>query len=321
VALPTFDARDAIAVSRVRERALQVIEQASRDSDAQVRANAVEAAGRSTRRLRGVIERGLEDTNPAVRSVAAMTVARSGLCDLASRAGVMASDRNVHAQASGIFALARCGQPVNVNPLADILLRGESMQVRSHAAFVLGELGNPSALPLLRRAVSEMPRNASPEEQRILSLQLAEAMVKLGATEQRQVLRAALYPSRPEELEAAALAVQILGQLRDRESVDQLVYLTAYRDERGNRYPAEIRLAVAAALANMGRPQGGFIADEFFAAETPTLRAQSAVVYGELRDRAFWGRLEALMADPNPLVRVAAAFGVLRSEEAAAPIR
>lgn len=62
---------------------------------------------------------------------------------------------------------------------------------------------------------------------RLLQLQLAEAMVKLGEDDQIATIRAALYPSRPEDLEATALAVQIIGQVKDRGSIDELIYLSA----------------------------------------------------------------------------------------------
>ena len=109
-----------------------------------------------------------------------------------------------------------------------------------------------------------VPR-ASDTEIKLMQLQVSEALVKLGDDENVQSIRAALYPSRPEELEATALAVQILGQVRDKGSSGAMIHLAETKDAAGRPLPAEIRLGIAAALAKLGSPQGGFIADEFVA--------------------------------------------------------
>lgn len=76
--------------------------------------------------------------------------------------------------------------------------------------------------------------------------------------------------------------------------------------------PAEVRLGVAAALARMGLKEGGFIADEYAANTFPPIRAQVAFVYGEIGRPESLAKLEEFMADPDPMVRVAAAAGVLK---------
>ncbi|CAG1007402.1 hypothetical protein PHYC_03427 [Phycisphaerales bacterium] len=306
-------ADDRIAASSIRERAIQLIEELSKSSDPQVRANAVEAASIVPNRLSEVVERGLHDPNPAVRSVAALAVGRSRITDLADQLSPLQSDPTPHVRISVILALVNCGQPVDRTPLANYLLEDPSPWVRRHAAFVLGEIGDRSALPLLRTAVRDSFPPASAEQVKILQLQISEAMIKLGDDHARQVLRASLYPSRPEELETAAIAVQIIGQLRDRDSIDQLIYLSEYRDRSGRPYPAEIRLGIASALASMGLKQGGFVADEFLASDRPELRAQAAFAYGEIGGRASWEKLDGMMSDPHSQVQIAAAAGILRS--------
>ena len=98
-------------------------------------------------------------------------------------------------------------------------------------------------------------------------------------------VRSALYPSRPEELEATALAVQIIGEVHDRGAIDQLIYLV---DEETDRpMPAEVRLAVAGALAKLGLREGGFIADEYFQAQEELERARDELA----------GRVDELAAE------------------------
>ncbi|MDX2131361.1 MAG: HEAT repeat domain-containing protein [Planctomycetota bacterium] len=300
-----------IGQSALRERAIEAVETLAKSTDAQTRANAVEAASYVPARLSDVIARGLRDASPGVRSVAAMAVGRTAMKDLAPQVTPLMADPSPTVRASAIFALAKCGVDVDRSPLARFLLEDPSAWVRRHTAFVLGELGDPSAIPLLRAGAAGS--SLTPDQEKALHLQIAEAMVKLGDADALQVLRAALYPSRPEELEGTALAVQIIGQVRDRESIDPLIQLVEFKDRAGQQYPAEVRLGIAAALAGMGLPRGGYVADEYVASENPVLRAQAAFVYGEIADRASWGRLDELMNDADPRVRVAAAASVLRS--------
>ena len=76
-------------------------------------------------------------------------------------------------------------------------------------------------------------------------------------------------------------------------------------------YPAEVRLGIAQALSGMGIKGGAYIADVFKANPSPALRAQAAFVYGFV-GKSQLATLEAMMADPDPTVRIAAAASVLR---------
>lgn len=303
----------AVAISDLREQAISVVEKESGGTDALVRANAVEASGQSSGRLRVVIENGLNDPNLGVRSVAAATVGRARLKGFAPKLRGLLQDSSPYVRASAIGALARCGEEVDQSPLAEMLLTDPSPRVRSQAAFVIGEIGNKSALGMLKQAAGAKLERATAAEMKIMQLQIAEAMVKLGDDEQLQPIRAALYPSRPEELEAAALAVQILGQVGDKAAKGQLMKLATYKDRAGQTMPAEIRLAVAAALAKMGEKEGGFIAEEYRSSNAPAVRAQVAATYGEIGDGISLGRLREMMADQDAMVRVAAAAGALKA--------
>lgn len=304
---------DRVQASALRERALQTIEVISRSEDAQARANAVEAASIAPGRLVEVIQRGLRDPSPGVRSVAAMAVGRGKLKELSGGLSALLNDPTAHVRVSAIYAMTACGQRVDRSPLAGYVMHDPSPWVRRHTAFVLGEMGEASAISLLRAALRELAPSDATAQVKSFHLQVAEAMAKLGDDGARQVLRAALYPSRPEELESAALAVQILGELKDRDSIDQLIYLAEYRDRTGQQYPAEVRLAIAGALAGVGVRQGGFIAEEFRESENPVLRSQAAYVYGQIGGRSAWTRLEEMLGDGEERVRVAAAAGVLRA--------
>lgn len=303
----------ALSKSRTRELAISIVEQASKSSDPQVRANAVEASGYSATRMREIVAQGLNDPSPAVRSVAAMTVARAGLDDLADSVYPLLGDAEPHVRASAILALVRTGRDVDRSPLAPMLLEDSSPWVRRHAAWVLGEIRDPSALPLLRSAAVDPLPTATRAQAKLFQLHVAEAMAKLGDAKARQSLRGALYPSQPEELEAVAVAVGMIAQFKDRESYEQVAPLAKYKDREGNPYPAEIRLAVAAALASLGDPSLARLADPFAGSTVPAQRAQAAFVYADARDAESASQLAGLLQDPEETVRVAAAGAVLRA--------
>lgn len=304
-----------VSESQLRERAIQEIEAASRNDDPSIRANAVEAAGKIKGRLKPIITRGLTDPNLGVRAVAATTIGRAGLRDLAESTRPLLNDESPLVRTSAIFALTKNKSAVDPGPLADLLLTGSTAQNRAHAAFLLGEIGNRSALPLLRQALNQPIPGSGPDDIKLFQLQIAEAMVKLGDDDMRQPIRAALYPSRPEELEASALAAQILGEIGDRSAVDQMVYLTEYKDPAGNSHPAEVRLAAAASLAKLGVRGGTFIPEQYLANPNPAIRSQVAFTYGNVGGKTAFSRLETLLNDPNDSVRVTAAFAVIRASE------
>lgn len=303
---------DGVARIALRERAIGCLAEAAKDEDARIRTSAMEAAGLAAARNVDLIRQGLNDENIAVRSVAVMMVGESRVLTLVPEVRPLLDDSSAYVRCSAIYALIRCGADVDRRDLARSLLDDPSTRVRSHAAYILGELGDASALPLLRQSLRQKPARASQAEVNLFQLQVAEALVKLGDESQLEPLRAALYPSRPEDLEATALAVQILGTVRDKRSIDQLIYLSATKDKAGQRMPAEVRLAIASSLARMGIKQGDFIADEFVKDKQASLRSQAAFVYGETGTPTNLGVLDSMLSDPDWSVRVAAAAAVVK---------
>ena len=303
---------DPMMVYQLRQRAVTLLTQLAKDPSPQVRANAIEALADSPEVLGPLIPEALHDENIGVRSTAALMVGRMRMGHAAVDVRRLLQDPSPFVRASAIYALSRCGEPVDVTPMAGMLLGDPSPRVRSHVAYLLGELREPSALPLLQEAARAPTLKSAPSEVRIMQLQISEAMVKLGDDTQVEVIRAALYPSRPEDLEVAALAVQVIGQVHDRGAVDQLIYMTAYRDEKGGQMPAEIRLGAAISLAKLGQTQGTFIAEEYMESPTPVLRAQAAFAFGQIGRAENLPRLEKMMDDPEGITRVSAAAGVLK---------
>lgn len=280
------------------------------DPSAEIRANVIEALSPVTAQVEPVVALALSDPNAGVRTVAAMVAGRSHLSSLAPTIREMRNDQSPFVRSAALFALDAFGEEVDITELSRLLFEHPNARVRSQAAFVLGEMGKSSAIPMLQQAVGEQHLKSSPIERKLFRLQVAEALIKLGSSKSIDTVRSALYPSRPGELEATALAVQIIGQIRDEGAIDQLIYLSDADSE--NPMPPEVRLGVASALAAMGYREGSFIADEYIDHALGTIRAQSASVYGQTLDRGNLGKLEMMMLnDPSPLTQVAAAGAIV----------
>lgn len=312
----------AVTVGELRERAIDAIDRSSKSTQSDLRANAIEAAGLAMPRLERVISSGLSDRNEGVQSVAAMTVAKNRLVSMTPRLKPLVDSRSPYVSAAAVMALSKCSEPIDdakVAKLAELLWTSDSPRIRSHVAYVLGEIGNPSALPMLKQAAGLKMPKAATAETNLMMLQFAEAMVKLGDQAQIEPLRAALHPSRREDLEAAALAAQILGELKDKRPIDQLVYLTAFQDPTTKEmYPPEVRMQIASSLAKLGLDKGGFVADKYIADPNPQLRAQAAAVFGDTGRTDHYPKLAVLLEDPDEHVRLSAAYAVLKVQRKAA---
>ena len=302
--------RSVIERSTLREQALATLTEYTASNNALLRANALEALAPAGKRLQAPLAAGLVDPNEGVRAVAAVLVGREEIATLEASVRPLLADESPLVRASAIYALRALGADVDPTPLGTFLLESPNPGVRAHAAFLFGELGDKSAMPLLRQALHQTIPGASEQQQRLLGLQIAEAMVKLGDKSRLEGLRAALYPARPDEYEVAVLATQILGRLGDRASIPQLINLSEYT-QNGRTVPPELRLAVADAAARMGRREGWFIAEAYLDDTDALRRSQAALVLGQTGRDEDLQTLGGLLDDVNPLVRAAAAGSIL----------
>ena len=109
------------------------------------------------------------------------------------------------------------------------------------------------------------------------------------------------------------LAAQVLGNLDDRGSAGQLQNLAAMRDPAGRPMPAEIRLAVAGALAAMGQPVSTEDAEAALAGAELSGQIQGAWVLGQIGGPAAVRALEGRLGETSERLRVAVAAGLLRA--------
>jgi len=302
---------DPLARSALRERAIALVIEATQSESPLLRANGIEALQPVPTRVEPVARAALTDANLGVRYTAAMTLGKLSLCESTPMVRPLLGDPEPIVQAAAILALKRCGVATDPTPLADLLFSSDPKK-RSIAAFVLGEMGDKSAVPMLRSAAKETGGAGLPVEQRLLQMQIAEAMAKLGDPEALQAVRAALYPGADEEYEVAVLAAQILGELKDRAAVRELVNRIEERTDGTFTTPPELRLAAAGALAKMGYRDGAYVAEQNATSAVAPIRAQAAYVFGETVGEEGLARLEMLMDDQDPQVQLAAAAAIIK---------
>ncbi len=297
-----------------RQTAGLLLQAATRSPVPVFRANAVEALMLSPDDLRMVAQAMLADPNRGVRFVAAMAVGRTRMAEFAAMVQPLLVDESPSVRAAAIYALTRFGQKIDPTPLA-AMARSDDPEVRSNAYMVLGEMGNPTAVPIIRQSLGKGMRRINPARVRLIELQAAEAMVKLGDLNQLEPIRAALFSPTGgpgDQSELTALAAQIAGRLHDEGSRPMLVRLIGAIGESAR--PAEIRLTAAASLAELGvqdHVQIARLSRAYIRDRDPIVRGQAALALGRSEGRAAVPDLERMLFDSDPSVQLAAAKSVL----------
>jgi len=293
----------------VRVSAIDLLMQASSSEDPLLRANAIEGLQSVDDRLDEVVRFGLVDDNEGVRFVATLAVGMQDLCSLSHLIRPLLEDSSPSVRAAAMFSLDRCGQEVDLTPLAAMVL-GSDPTAKANAAFVLGEIGNPSAIPVIRNGVGRSMRQVEQARVQTIDLVMAVAMVKLGDESEQEVIRAALF-SPSERAELTAMACQMIGRTGDTVMLQNLHDLAT---AQGPRDPGlEIQLVASDALARLkpDRVPVEFVLQQIQHPE-PGIRAQAASVLGTLDSARFGPQLAMLLRDQDPRVQVAAAAAALR---------
>lgn len=293
----------------IQDASIELLLQAADAEDPLIRANAIEALHARPQYLEPVVREHLADENRGVRYVAAMTVGRMEMATLAPLLVPLLEDDSASVQAAAIYGLKRCGRRIDLSPLRTMLF-SENPEVRANAAFILGELGNSSALGMLRAVAGRGMNRVLPARRKIVDLQIAEAMVKLGSESELQVIRAALF-SPAEQGESIAIACQMCGSLKDGQALPNLLNL-ALRDGI-HRQAAEVRMAAALAVGLIDPLRMPLeVPREYLSSSIPALRAQAVLTLGMSGRPDTLADISGLLSDHDPLVQVSAAGAILR---------
>ena len=293
-----------------RLAAVTLLRQATTSQVPIYRANGCEALTSSPADLRAVVVPLLSDPNRGVRFVAAMGVGRANLTDLADQVQPLLVDESPSVRAAAICALTKLGRPVDPSPLGAMVV-SDDPEIRSNAFLVLGELGNKSAVAMIRASLGKGMQQVNPARIRIVELQAAEALVRLGEPDGIEPIRAALYaPS--EQAEFTALAAQQVARLKDEGSRPILMRLI---DGTGiSARPTEIRIVCASALAQISVQDASAVtrfARTLVKDREAAVRAEAALALGYASGPMAVSELEPMLFDPSPSVQLAAALAIV----------
>jgi HEAT repeat protein len=244
----------------------------------------------------------LTDSSYLVRKAAAfaagelkITEAQSHLLPLLSAPNTLNPDDATSAaqvRLAAIFALFRLGDSTNAHDLEQTAMDPRP-QVRGDTAFVLGMLGEPSALPILQ----EMLRHDADGNVR---LQAAEAMWKLGDEKGEEALIAATVSAYASDQAVALLA---LAQPHDQRVLGNIEGFLA------TDYP-EVSLVAARAAGMLGSQDGYGVALVGADSKDPRQRSLAALAFGAIGRRDAQPILSKLLHDSDPDVRLAAADAI-----------
>lgn len=186
---------------------------------------------------------------------------RTGNVDRASAA---LGHRTGWRRATAAFVLGDMGSPRAIPALVEAL-RDRDRDVRSAAARSLGRLGAVDAVEPLAYALvrGEIPRAVS-----------AQALLAIG----RPALPAVTRLARADEAEVRALAVELIGLLGDAADAERIV--PRLRDGS-----AEVRAKAARALGRLGAEDAAAALREALADRVPFVRAAAAHAIGAIADR------------------------------------
>ncbi len=291
----------------VSNEARQILVQASSNPWAALRAHALEASIGHPSLLSEMAPKALVDENRGVRFVACMSIAEMRDARFNPLVAPLLSDPSASVRAAAMLALSRGGQRVNFTPLADMLADNDP-EIRANAYLVLGELGNESAIPLIRESLGRGMKLVNPLRVRLVDLAAAEALVKLGDEKEVEPIRAALFAP-PEQGELTIVACDSVRRLKDEVARPMLERIVSARGS-AERSP-EIRLAACRALHALGSPGAPLaVAKEYAQHPDARIRAQSTVLLGEIGSPDARALLSGLLHDADPTVQVAAAGGL-----------
>jgi HEAT repeat protein len=275
-----------------------------------VRAQAIEALGQvAPDQVVIYALEALRDPHPAVRFAACMALGTVKYAEAQDLLRLRLEDENGSVQAAAIFALHRLGDTSHTSLLADKLLRDPDVHVRRNAALVLGELGEPGSVRLLKHAARDRDES--------VMLQATESMAILGDGKARQQLAIQAYDGAGHR---QALALLAMGRTQDPR------FLSVLELQLREGPHLETKLAAARALGQFGRDDGLKLALKNLDFNKPgkslpedppetqlmRIRSMAALALGAIGDRAALPALrKRLEAQDDPRVQLAAAKAIL----------
>lgn len=291
-----------------QNRAVQQILVSAKSQDPILRANALEAAESLPNRIGPLVQQAMMDPEPVVRYAALLTIGKLKISGVAANARQYLNDSNESVKAAAIYALARNfgtnagnGFAVDISPMAGLLM-SYNPTTRANVAYLMGLMGDDSAIPMLKIAARKRLPTAPQSREVIIRVQIAEAIYRLGETQVLDSIRAGMFSQFDE---VRILSVQILGRLYDRQW-EPAVENALKKD------PIELKLACAGTLGRFGNRKGLDIIMDAAQSQSVLLRSQAAICLGMFRNEPKATQmLIGMLTDQAETVRLAASAGLL----------
>lgn len=279
--------------SDLQRRALAELDALTRSPMPYVRAHSLEVMQDINEPDREIfISRGLDDQEAVVRFAAAMAAGRVKLLSSRDRLLEMIQDPDPNVRIAVRYALHKMGITKYSHDLEKTAVDKQA-SIRGNTVLVLGLLGEPSGVKIL----SAMTRDPN----RVVRLQVAEALWRLGDEHGLQLLVAASINTSPDEQIIANLAMAAPG---DPAVIPHIKPgLQAYQEE--------VQLSAARALGMLGSDAGYVAAQQNVASRDPRRRGMAALAFGAIGRLDSQKYLAQLLRDNDPDVRVAACSAIL----------
>jgi HEAT repeat protein/cyclophilin family peptidyl-prolyl cis-trans isomerase len=246
----------------------------------------------------------LEDPDPALRSRAALALARLKPPAVAARLVPLLSDPDPAVRRQSAFALGQSGDSLAVRPLVTATA-DSAAQVAAEAAFALGRLGGRAAGDHLTALIARLPDEEWPSGARIQAA-AAQGLARMADSTRVPSLVAALAAGRP-----AGVTANLIEAL---EKSPRQAPEGALLPHLGSPSPL-VRARAARALGKISDRTPAGAAALTRALDDPEwrVRADAARALGERRDTSARQALAAHVRDASPHVRECAvtALGVL----------
>lgn len=177
-------------------------------------------------------------------------------------------------------------EPTVISP---IILATQELSVKRAAIKTLGEIKEPSAIPVLKETVLKGSSAVRHEA--------AEALAKLGDTLGIETLKKEL---KAEELTVKIKAIKSLGEVKEPSSIPELRTLLSEKE-------TPVSIEAAFALAKAGDKRGIDRVKKLLESKNEDVRLEAASVLASIKDRAAIPVLEASLKSSKSSVKAKAA--------------
>jgi len=283
---------------RLPEQAKIEIDRALRSDDPVIRAHAIEAVQDTLADEKSAeVQAAIKDPDPMVRFAAIMAAGKLQLADAKPDLLQLVDDPQPVVRVASVYALHRLGD-YRYSKELERYSEDPLPQVRGNTALVLGLLGEPSAINILKPMLHDANM--------AVSLQVAEAMWRLGNEEGRDRLIAVTLNINPGYQMVAMLA---LGAPRD-------VRVRAHIRANLTSDYIEVALVAARVMGQLQSDEGYGVAINGAKSSDARQRSLAALAFGAIGRNDAQEYLEKLLKDSNQDVRIAAATAILELKQA-----